>query len=128
MNIIDMTILAFLIISFPIGVYIFGKERMTWESLKRMCGKYEYHFYLLILFFVVKTIVLYLEEPVEGIFAMDFTPMIHDVENNNVLWFQRYLLHPWMTVSMMTVYVGSFMFIFVFSFELFAYLGRFKIA
>ncbi len=128
MNVIDIAILTFLVISFPIGVYAFGRERVTWKGIKKMCGKYEYHFYLLILFFVVKTFVLYLEEPVEGIFAMDFTPMIHDVENNNVLWFQRALLHPWMTVSMITVYVGSFMFIFVFSFELFAYLGRFKIA
>jgi len=128
MNIVDIAVLVFLFVSFPIGIYIFSGKRVTWDGVLKLCSKYEYHFYLLIFIFVVKTVVLFLEEPVESLYAIDFTQMIHDVEGNHVFWIQHRLLHPWMTVSMISVYVGSFMFIFVFSFLLFAYLGRFKIA
>jgi membrane-associated phospholipid phosphatase len=123
---VDIIIVSFLLLSFPVAMLIFGKKRVTIKGVIEMLVKYEYHFYLLIFIFILKSFILYLETPVENIFSMNFTQMIHDVEGNKVLWIQRGLYHPWMTVSMVAIYVGSFMFIYTFSLALLAYLNRFK--
>ena len=54
MNIIDFLIVIGLLIAFPIGVFIFSGKKMNWEDLKYMGEKYQYHFYLLIVVWLVK--------------------------------------------------------------------------
>jgi membrane-associated phospholipid phosphatase len=123
---VDLSIVLFLLVSFPVAIYIFGGRRVTFGGIGRMCARYEYHFYLLFFILILKTIVFILEAPVESIFSMDLTPMIYDFESNSVFWIQKNLYHPWMTVAMIGIYIYAFIFIFVFSFVLFAYLDKFR--
>ena len=128
MNIIDALVISFLLITFPIGVRVFAGKRVTFRGLYNMLSRYDVHFFLIILIFALKSVLLYFEGPVEGYFSIDFTRMFHDVEGNHVFWIQHNLYHPWLTAALVTVYIGSFLFIYLFSFALFAYIDRIKIA
>jgi len=78
--------------------------------------------------FILKTLIMSMEGTVEGAFGWDATPMIHSIEGDAVLQVQKALLNDWMTLAMGLVYIGSFLFVYVFSFLLFAYSDRFKVA
>lgn len=126
--VVDAIVLIFLFVSFPIATLFFTGQKVTLGGIRKMLIRYEYHFYFLFFIFFLKTLVLYFEEPVEAIFSMDFTRMIHDVENNNVLWIQRALYNPWLTGFLIAIYIGSFMFIFTITFAMFAYVDNMKMA
>jgi len=128
MNIIDLLIAAQLLIAFPIGVYFFGGRKVTWEGTREMLDRYRYHWFLLVAIYLMKSVVFLFEEPIEQMFAIDYTPMIHAFEGNHIFWVQHYLHHPIMTFAMAVVYIGSFLFIMTFSLALFAYLDKMKIA
>lgn len=128
MNLIDVLVAIQILIAFPIGVYIFGGTKVTWPGTKQMVDRYKYHFFLLILITVVKALSRKWEQPMEGFFSIDFTPMIYEFEGNSVFWVQNSLQHPAMTFFMAFVYIGSFLFIMVFSVLIFTYMDMRRIA
>lgn len=128
MNIIDFLIVIGLLIAFPIGVFIFSGRKINWEELKNMADKYQYHFYLLIIVWLIKTFVFLLEGPIERIMEADFTPAIYEFEGSAVFWVQHYLYSVPMTWFMAFIYIGSFLFIMTFSLGLFAYNDMYKLS
>ena len=128
MNLIDLIIVIYLIVAFFIGMRAFASTKVTKEGLKKMASRYRYHFYILILVFAIKTIVFYLEAPVEAMLSIDFTPMVFNLEGYRVLLIQRALMNDSVTIFMAMIYVGSLFFMITFSFSMFAYLDRYKTA
>lgn len=128
MNLIDVIIVAYLFLAFFIGMRAFASKKVTKEGLIKMADRYRYHFFLLILVFIIKTIVFYLEGPVEEMLSIDFTPMIYELEGHRVYFIQKALYNDGMTLAMVLVYIGSLFFIITFSFSMFAYLNRYKTA
>jgi membrane-associated phospholipid phosphatase len=128
MNLIDILVIIQLIVSFPVGIYLFGgKRKVTLAGFKDMCDYYRWHFILLIGIYFFKSIVFMFETQLEP-YAIDFTPMVHEFEGNNIFWVQHYLESWPMTLFMAIIYIGSFLFIMVFTLALFSYLGERKVA
>lgn len=93
-----------------------------------MADKYRWHLAMLVGLFILKSLVMKLEQPFEEALGWDATGLVHSIEGDAVLQVQRAFLSEWMTVAMAIVYIGSFLFIYVFSFLLFAYAGKFRTA
>ncbi len=127
MNLVDILLFAALMIACPIGVYIFGGVRVTWEGIRDRVDRYRYHMLIVITVGAMKSALLYIEARTER-YAVDFTPMFHEFEGNRIFWVQHTLESQAMTVFMAIIYLGSFLFIMVFSMALFCYLGRTKAA
>ncbi|MFH0816729.1 MAG: phosphatase PAP2 family protein [Methanobacteriota archaeon] len=119
---------VYLLASFPIGVWAFAGKKVSWDGLRGTCDKYRWHIAMLIGLFALKSLIMSMEGAVEGAFAWDATSLIHSVEGDAALQVQKTLLSDWMTVAMGLVYIGSFLFIYVFSVLLFAYSDNFKAA
>jgi hypothetical protein len=128
LNPIDMAIVVFLLTSFPVGVWVFARKKVDWEGIKHTCDKYRWHIAMLFGLFILKTLIMSMESTVEGAYGWDATPLIHAIEGDAVLQVQKALLNDWMTLAMGIVYIGSFLFVYVFTFLLFAYSDKFKIA
>jgi membrane-associated phospholipid phosphatase len=128
LNLIDVAIVIFLLAAFPVGVWAFAGKKVNWEGLKATSDKYRWHMAMLFGLFILKTLIMSMEGSVEGVFGWDATPTIHSIEGDTVLQVQKALLSDWMTLAMGIVYIGSFLFVYVFSFLLFAYSDRFKVA
>jgi membrane-associated phospholipid phosphatase len=128
MNILDLVIVAFLLATFPLGVYVFAGKKIDWDWVVRTCGTYKWHILMLFGLFIMKSLIMALEAPFESRFGFDATPLIHGIEGDAVLAIQDALLNQWLTTFCVMVYIGSFLFIYVFSFLLFAYADRFKTA
>ncbi|MFO7618427.1 MAG: phosphatase PAP2 family protein [Thermoplasmata archaeon] len=128
MNIVDIIVIIQLIVTFPIGIYVFGgKTKVTLSGFKDMCDYYRWHFFILIAMYLMKTFSFYLEGPMEK-YATDYTQMIYGLEGNTIFWFQHYLQSFPMTLAMAAVYIGSFLFIMVFTFAFLSYLNMKKAA
>jgi membrane-associated phospholipid phosphatase len=67
-------------------------------------------------------------DPIRDALSLDFTPLIHSVEGNSVLVVQQALLSEWTTIFLLTVYLIGYIFLYNFSFALFAYMDRRKVA
>jgi membrane-associated phospholipid phosphatase len=128
LNPIDIAIVVFLLTSFPVGVWVFARKKVDWEGIKHTCDKYRWHIAMLFGLFILKTLIMSMESTVEGAYGWDATPLIHAIEGDAVLQVQKALLNDWMTLAMGIVYIGSFLFVYVFTFLLFAYSDKFKIA
>ena len=128
MNAIDAILVVYLLASFPIGVYLFARKKVNWSGLEDMVSKYRWHLLMLLCLFAFKSLVMSFEVTVEGVLGYDATEFVHSIEGDAVLAVQRAFLSEAMTVAMGAVYIGSFLFIYVFSFLLFAYSDRFKTA
>lgn len=121
MNIVDILVIIQLIIAFPVGVYVFGRKKVTWAGFKDMCDRYRYPLLILIGIYLLKSIVFLFETPLEK-YAINFTPMIHEFEGNTIFWIQNALVSQPMTWFMAIIYIGSFLFIMTFSLALFSYM------
>lgn len=128
MSIIDIILAIGLLIAFPIGVYLFSRKIVTWEGIKDMANKYQYHFYLLVVVYLLKMFIFLLEGPAENLISLDFTPAIYELEGNAVFWVQYNLQSTAMTWFMAFIYICSFLFIMTFSLGLFAYNNMYKVA
>jgi membrane-associated phospholipid phosphatase len=128
MNIIDVLVGIQLLISFPVGVYLFGgKTKVTVRGFLAMCDRYRWHFLILIILYLFKSFVYIFEAYFEK-YAIDFTPMVHEFEGNQIFWIQHSLESWPMTVFMAVIYLGSFLFIMIFTLALFSYLNMRKAA
>ncbi len=128
MNIIDILVIIQLIITFPIGIYLFGgKTKVTLNGFKDMCDYYRWHFFILIGIYLMKSVVFLFEAPMEK-YATDYTMMIYGLEGNTIFWFQHSLESFGMTFAMAIVYIGSFLFIMVFTLALLSYMDMRKAA
>lgn len=128
MNLIDLMVVLQILIGYPIGVYLFAGKKITYDGTSDMLDKYAWHFLLIVAIYLMKSVVFLLEAPVEQMFAINFTPMIFEFEGNSVFWVQHYLDFPGMTTLMGIVYIGSFLFIMVFTIILFAYVDMRRVA
>lgn len=128
MNLIDVMVVIQILVGYPIGVYLFAGKKITYDGTADMLDRYKWHFLLIVAIYLMKSAVFLLEEPVEQLFAIDFTPMIYEFEGNSIFWVQHYLEHPAMTLLMGIVYIGSFLFIMVFTIILFAYMNMKRVA
>ena len=126
--IIELLVAILLFAGVPAGIYIFARKKVTWEGIEDMFDRYRYHFFFLILISIMKSLFGFLEAPVEKLYAINFTPMVYEFEGNRIFWVQHTLHHPAMTFAMAVVYIGSFLFIMVFSVAFFAYLDYRKVA
>ena len=128
MNAIDTALTIYLIIAFLIGIKVFTKKKITLKGLYDMGCKYQYHFYILISIMIIKVFIDWAEDPVEMMLNIDFTPLIYNLEGHRVYYIQQTLLNDSLTTFFALIYIGSFMFIMTFSFSMFAYLDKYKIA
>ncbi len=128
MNAIDTVLTIYLIIAFLVGIKIFTKKKLTFTSLYNMACRYQYHFYILFTIMIIRVFVDWAEDPIELILNIDFTPLIYDLEGHRVYYIQKALLNDNFTTFMALIYIGSFMFIMTFSFSMFAYVDKYKIA
>jgi membrane-associated phospholipid phosphatase len=126
MNWIDIILVVYLLASFPVGVYAFARQKVKWSGLEDMVSKYRWHFMMLGGLFLLKTLIMSFETTVEGSFGYDATGLIHTIEGDAVLAVQTAFLNEAMTIAMGVVYIGSFLFVYVFSILLFSYANKFK--
>jgi len=124
----NLLVVVSLLASFPVGLYIFAGKKITWTGIEDMISRYRYHFFILISVGLMKSAMFYLEKPVETLWAINLTPMIHEFEGNRIFWFQHLLENSGMTVFMAIIYVFGFLFIMVFTLILFSYLDMKRVA
>jgi len=127
MNLVDIILFAALIVACPIGIYVFAGTRVTWDGIKDRLDRYRYHVLIILAVGAMKSGLLYVEERTES-YATDYTPMMHGFEGNWVFWVQHHLESGAMTVFMAVIYLGSFLFIMVFSMALLCYMDERKAA
>ncbi|MCK5038549.1 MAG: phosphatase PAP2 family protein, partial [Thermoplasmata archaeon] len=128
MNFIDFALTVYLILAFLIGIKVFTKAKITLQGLYDMGTKYQYHFYIIIIIMLLKIVIDWAEDPIELMINIDFTPLMYSLEGHRVYYIQRALLNDHLTLFLSLIYIGSFMFIMTFSFSMFAYLDKRKIA
>ena len=119
--IIAALLVLFLIISFPVGLYLFSGEKVTKSGVKSMLYNYRYHFLLLIIVYFAKRLLIIIEPFVEP-YAFDATPYIHAFEVDLALQIQQSLMNYPLTVFLATVYTVGFVFVIVFTLMFLAYL------
>jgi membrane-associated phospholipid phosphatase len=128
MNPIDIALLAFLFGFSPIAFYIFGREKFTIDGGVKMFSRYRLHLAILLGILVMKSALDTLNDPIKEAFSLDFTPLIHSIEGDAVLQVQRALLNDWVTLFLIIVYLIGYIFLYNFSFALFAYMDKRKVA
>ncbi len=128
MNPIDIMLLAFLFGFSPIAFYIFGRAKFTIEGGVKMFSRYRLHLTILLLILGMKSFLDLFNDPIKDVYHADFTPLIHSIEGDAVLWVQDALLSNWMTIFLLAVYLVGYIFLYNFSFALFAYMDKRKAA
>jgi len=128
MNPIDLALLAFLFGFSPVAFYIFGREKFTINGGVMMFSRYRIHLAILLGILVMKSALDLLNDPIKEALSLDFTPLIFSIEGDAVLHVQRALLSDGMTLFLLIVYLIGYIFLYNFSFALFAYMDRRKVA
>ncbi|MFH0816857.1 MAG: phosphatase PAP2 family protein [Methanobacteriota archaeon] len=128
MNPIDLALLAFLFGFSPVAFYIFGRAKFTLEGGVMMFSRYRIHLAILLGILVMKSALDMLNDPIKEALNLDFTPLIFSIEGDAVLHVQRALLSDGMTLFLLIVYLIGYIFLYNFSFALFAYMDRRKVA
>jgi len=128
MNIIDWSFLIFLFIMMPPGIHIFTKRQMSYKGMYWMISRYKWHMMVIWGIYGLKNLLDLLNDPIRDLYQLDYTGLIYAVEGNAALHLQNALLNPYLTAFFVIIYTLGFIFVFNFSFFLFAYVNEKSIA
>ncbi len=123
MDRIIWSLIVFLLIlaTLPPGLYIFSNRRLRLKTFSAIFVNYRWHILVIFAIYAMKSIADLLNDPLRDSLHLDFTPVVYAIEGDATLHVQNLLMNNGLTIFLAVAYTLGFLFVFNFSFVLYAY-------